>query len=87
VWKEGARCSRIREPGSHPSGVSAVEVASELQQPLEELAQALGQSPARIVNLALTEYLERRLRPDREISGKASSYIEMTVREESHDIF
>jgi hypothetical protein len=50
------------------------------------LARALGQPPARIVNQALAEYLERRLRPDREPNG-SSSYIEMTAREERHDVF
>jgi hypothetical protein len=65
----------------------AVEVARELQQPLEDLARASGQPPARIVNQALAEYLERRLRPDREPSGSSSSYIEMTAREERHDVF
>jgi hypothetical protein len=70
----------------NPAGVPAVEVAPELQQPLEDLAQASGQLPARIVNVALTEYLERRLRPDRATGGSTSSYIEMTVREELHDI-
>jgi predicted transcriptional regulator len=70
-----------------PSGVPAVEIAPELKQPLEDLARASGQSPARIVDLALTEYLERQLRPDRKTSGTTSSYIEMTVREELHDIF
>jgi hypothetical protein len=72
---------------TNPSDVPAVEVAIELQQPLEDAARASGLSPARIVNLALTEYLERRLRPDRKTSGSTSSYVEMTVREELHDIF
>jgi hypothetical protein len=72
---------------TNPSDAPAVEVAIELQQPLEDAARASGLSPARIVNLALTEYLERRLRPDRETSGSTSSYVEMTVREELHDIF
>jgi hypothetical protein len=71
---------------TRPSDLPAVEVARELQQPLESLARALGQSPARIVNQALTEYLERRLRPDRRISGSTSSYVEMTAREGSQDI-
>jgi hypothetical protein len=64
----------------------AVQVARELQQPLADLARALGQPPARIVNQALAEYLERRLRPDRERGGSAS-YIEMTAREDRHDVF
>ena len=58
-----------------PAHAPAVEVARELQQPLEDLARALGQPPARIVNQALAEYLERRLRPYREPSGSSSSYI------------
>jgi hypothetical protein len=72
---------------TNPSDMPAVEVARELQQPLQDVARASRQSHARIVNLALKEYLERRLRPDREISGSTSSYIEITVREELHDIF
>jgi hypothetical protein len=79
--------SDSRTVATNPSGAPAVEVAHELQQPLADLAQASGQSPARIVNLALTEYLERRLRPDRETSKSTFSYVEMTVREELHDIF
>jgi hypothetical protein len=67
--------------------VPAVEVERDLRQPLEDLARALGQPPARIVNRALAEYLERRSRPDREWRGSTSSYIEMTAREERHDIF
>ncbi|HLT01848.1 MAG TPA: hypothetical protein VK001_06705 [Geminicoccaceae bacterium] len=64
-----------------------VEVARELQEPLEDLARALDQPPARIVNQALAEYLERRLRPDRKAGGSTSSYIEMTAREEHQDVF
>ena len=64
-----------------------VEVARELQQPLEDLARSLAQPPARIVNRALAEYLERRLRPDRQTSGSTSSYVEMTAREEHQDVF
>jgi predicted transcriptional regulator len=64
-----------------------VEVARELQQPLEDLARTLDQPPARIVNQALAEYLERRLRPDRRTSGSTASYIEMTAREEHQDVF
>jgi hypothetical protein len=75
-----------RTATTNSAGVPAVEIAPELQQPLEDLARASGQSPARIVNLALTEYLERRLRPDRTTGGSTSSYIEMTVREELHNI-
>lgn len=64
-----------------------IEVARELQQPLEDLARTLDQPPARIVNQALAEYLERRLRPDHKAGGSTSSYIEMTAREEHHDVF
>ena len=71
----------------NPSEVPAVEVAHELRQPLTDLARTLGQPPARIVNLALAEYLERQLRPDRRTSGSTSSYVEMTAREDLHDVF
>ena len=64
-----------------------IEVARELQQPLEDLARNLAQTPARIVNRALAEYLERRLRPDHQAGGSTSSYLEMTAREERHDVF
>jgi predicted transcriptional regulator len=64
-----------------------IQVAPELQQPLADLARTLDQPPARIVNQALAEFLERRLRPDRDTSGSTSSYIEMTAREEHHDVF
>jgi predicted transcriptional regulator len=64
-----------------------IEVARELQQPLEDLARSLAQPPARIVNQALAEYLERRLRPDREASGSTLSYVEMTAREAYQDVF
>jgi predicted transcriptional regulator len=64
-----------------------IEVARELQQPLEDLARTLDQPPARIVNQALAEFIERRLRPDRNTSGSTASYIEMTAREEHHDVF
>ena len=66
---------------------AVIEVARELQQPLEDLARSLDQPPARIVNQALAEYLERRLRPDHKASGSTSSYVEMTAREEHHDVF
>jgi predicted transcriptional regulator len=69
------------------AGLAVIEVAHELQQPLEDLARTLDQPPARIVNQALAEFLERRLRPDRNTSGSTSSYIEMTAREEHHDVF
>jgi predicted transcriptional regulator len=64
-----------------------IEVARELQQPLEELARRLDQTPARIVNQALAEFIERRLRPDHKASGSTASYVEMTAREEHHDVF
>jgi predicted transcriptional regulator len=64
-----------------------IEVARELQQPLEELARRLDQPPARIVNQALAEFIERRLRPDHKASGSTASYVEMTAREEHHDVF
>jgi predicted transcriptional regulator len=67
--------------------LSMIEVARELQQPLQDLARTLDQPPARIVNQALAEFLERRLRPDRNTSGSTSSYIEMTAREEHQDVF
>jgi hypothetical protein len=76
-----------RNTRTTPSIAPAVEVARELRQPLEELARALGQPPERIVNQALAEYLERRLRPDRETSGYIPSYVEMTAREDRHDLF
>lgn len=64
-----------------------VEVARELRGPLEDLARKLDQPAARIVNQALAEYLERRLRPDHQAGGSTSSYLEMTAREEHHDVF
>jgi hypothetical protein len=64
-----------------------IEVARELQQPLADLARTLDQPPARIVNLALAEFLERRLRPDRSPTASTPSYIEMTAREGHHDVF
>ena len=79
--------SDSRTAMTNSAAAPAVQVARELQQPLEDLARALGQPPARIVNQALAEYLERRLRPDREPSGGSASYIEMTAREDRHDVF
>ncbi|HZA67276.1 MAG TPA: hypothetical protein VE592_10010 [Geminicoccaceae bacterium] len=76
-----------RNAETTPSDAPAVEVARELRQPLEDLARALGQPPDRIVNQALAEYLERRLRPDCETSGYTPSYVEMTAREDRHDLF
>jgi hypothetical protein len=67
--------------------VPIIEVARELQQPLADLARSLAQPPARIVNQALAEYLDRRLRPDRQAGGSTSSYVEMTAREEHQDVF
>jgi predicted transcriptional regulator len=62
-----------------------VEVAGDLKQPLEMLAGSLQQSPSWIVNRALEEFFERRLRPDR-VAGSSSSYIELTTRESGFDI-
>jgi predicted transcriptional regulator len=63
-----------------------VEVAGELKQPLEMLAGSLQRSPAWIVNRALEEYLDRRMRPDH-AAGSTSSYIELTTREGEFDVF
>jgi predicted transcriptional regulator len=64
-----------------------VEVARDLRQPLEILAGSLRQSPAWIVNRAIEEYLERRLRPnyDAVAVGTTSSYVELTAREGQFD--
>jgi predicted transcriptional regulator len=64
-----------------------VEVALDLKQPLETLAGSLRQSPAWIVNRALEEYLDRRLRPDNDAlaAGSTSSYVELTAREGQFD--
>jgi predicted transcriptional regulator len=64
-----------------------VEVARDLRQPLEILAGSLRQSPAWIVNRALEEYLDRRLRPDHDAgaAGSTSSYVELTARESQFD--
>lgn len=67
--------------------VVTIEVATELREPLGRLAVAVGQSPERIVNQALADYLERRLRPDQATGGSSSSYVELTAREELHDVF
>ena len=64
-----------------------IDVARELQQPLADLARTMDQPPARIVNQALAEFLERRLRPDRSMTGSTPSDIEMTAREGHHDVF
>jgi predicted transcriptional regulator len=63
-----------------------VEVAVDLKQPLETLAGSLQRSPAWIVNRALEEYLDRRMRPDH-AAGSTSSYIELTTREGEFDVF
>jgi predicted transcriptional regulator len=63
-----------------------VEVAGDLKQPLETLAGSLQRSPAWIVNRALEEYLDRRMRPDH-AAGSTSSYIELTTREGEFDVF
>jgi len=67
--------------------VLTVEVALDLKQPLQTLAGSLQQSPAWIVNRALEEYLDRRLRPDYEAgaTGSTSSYLELTAREGEFD--
>jgi hypothetical protein len=62
-----------------------IEVAGDLKQPLEALAGSLRQSPSWVVNRALEEYLERRLRPDHP-AGSTSSYIELTTRESGLDV-
>jgi len=62
-----------------------IEVAGDLKQPLETLAGSLQQSPSWIVNRALEEFLERRLRPD-QAAGSTSSYIELTTRESGFDV-
>ena len=62
-----------------------VEVAVELTQPLETLAGSLQQSPAWIVNQALEEYLDRRLRGERGAPVCTSSYVELTAREDEFD--
>ena len=62
-----------------------VEVAGDLKQPLETLAGSLHRSPAWVVNRALEEYLDRRLRPDPAL-GSRSSYIELTTRESGLDM-
>jgi hypothetical protein len=67
--------------------VVIIEVATDLREPLGRLAVVAGQSPERIVNQALADYLERRLRPDQATGGSSSSYIELTAREELHDVF
>jgi predicted transcriptional regulator len=65
-----------------------VEVAGDLQQPLEDLAGTLQQSPTWIVNRALQEYLDRRQRQDAgpAATGSTASYIELTTREEQFEV-
>jgi predicted transcriptional regulator len=66
--------------------VLIVEVALDLKQPLETLAGNLQRSPASIVNQALEEYLDRRLRGDRGAAAvSTSSYVELTAREDEFD--
>ena len=68
------------------SDILTVEVAVDLKQPLETLADHLQQSPAWIVNRALEEYLDRRLRPYQSaLAGSTPSYIELTAREDEFD--
>ncbi|MCC2665513.1 MAG: hypothetical protein K0S35_3435 [Geminicoccaceae bacterium] len=68
------------------SKVLIVEVALDLKQPLETLAGNLQRSPASIVNQALEEYLDRRLRGDRGAAAvSTSSYVELTAREDEFD--
>lgn len=69
------------------ANVLTIEVARDLRAPLDQLTRAVGQSAERIVNQALAEYLDRRLRPDQATGGSSSSYIELTAREELHDVF
>jgi predicted transcriptional regulator len=64
-----------------------IEVAREFREPLEDLARTSAEPRARIIDQALAEYLERRRRPDHQASGSTSSYLEMTAREEHHDVF
>jgi len=87
------RWQRAEEPSSARGSVKGytmddrdaltVEVAGDLKQPLETLAGSLQQSPSWIVNRALEEFLERRLRPD---AASTSSYIELTARESELDV-
>jgi predicted transcriptional regulator len=67
--------------------ILTVEVAVDLKQPLESLAGSLQRSPDWIVNRALEEYLDRRLRPDHDsaAAGSTASYIELTAREGEFD--
>ena len=66
--------------------VLIVEVALDLKHPLETLAGNLQRSPASIVNQALEEYLDRRLRGDRGAAAvSTSSYVELTAREDEFD--
>jgi predicted transcriptional regulator len=44
--------------------VPVIEVAREFGEPLEDLARTSAEPRARIIEQALAEYLERRLRPD-----------------------
>jgi hypothetical protein len=53
--------------------ILTVEVAVDLKQPLESLAGSLRRLPTWIVNRALEEYLERRLRPDHDATAAGTS--------------
>jgi predicted transcriptional regulator len=67
--------------------ILTVEVALDLKQPLESLAGSLQRSPSWIVNRALEEYLDRRLRPDHDATAAGtSSYVELTAREGEFDV-
>jgi hypothetical protein len=67
--------------------ILTVEVAVDLKQPLETLAGSLQRSPSWIVNRALEEYLDRRLRPDHDATAAGtSSYVELTAREGEFDV-
>jgi predicted transcriptional regulator len=77
----------LEETQVHDSEILTVEVAVDLKQPLEILAVSLQRSPSWIVNRALEEYLDRRLRPDHDATaGGTSSYVELTAREGEFDV-
>ncbi len=59
-----------------------VEVALDLRQRLEELADSLHQPPERIIDRALREYLDRNDSRTKDRAGTGTtSYIELTLRE------
>lgn len=68
--------------------ILTVEIPVDLKQSLETLAGNMQQSPSWIVNRALEEYLERRLRPDHHAAtaGSTSSYLELTAREGQFEV-